>query len=183
MLRMYVNEDQDNWDEILSLVTYSYNTGIRSSTGFCPFEILFGHKPRLPIDLLLVPPSAELSSAPELEQKLANRIRKIQTIAGKVNKTSQAKMKERYDAKTRPISFKQGDLVLRKIQRYEPGTSRKLSACWDGPHRVVYAPRDSPTVIIHLFDDPDGAHDKLNVMLLKKYTERPGVATISFSSF
>ncbi len=173
ILCMYINEDQDNWDEILPFVNYSYNTGARSSTGNSPYELLLGRKPRLPIDLLLVPSPQELSSTPELVQKLAARLRKVQGVARAVNQTAQVKMKKRYDARARQVSFKQGDLVLRRIERYQAGTSCKLAPFWDGPHRVVYAPTDAPNVIIRLFDHLSGKHEKVHVIRFKKYTERP----------
>ncbi len=113
MLRMYVNEDQDNWDEMLPLVTYSYNMGMRSSTGYTPYELVFGHQPHLPIDLLLIPRQDEMSESPELVQKLAAHLKKIQNVAKSVNKMAQTKMKIRYDANTKDQNFAQGDLVLR----------------------------------------------------------------------
>ncbi|MCP3666838.1 MAG: DDE-type integrase/transposase/recombinase, partial [Gammaproteobacteria bacterium] len=57
MLKMYVDSDQQNWCEMLSLVTYSYNTGVRSSTSFSSYELLFGFPPHVPLDNLLIPPS------------------------------------------------------------------------------------------------------------------------------
>ncbi len=131
---------------------------------------------RFAIDL---PPSTDLVSAPEHVQKLANHLKKIQAVVRKLNFASQTKIKQWYNPKTGPISYKQGDLALQKVRRFDAGFSWKLSACWDGTYHVVYAPFDAPTVIIRLFDNPDGPHDKFNVMLLKKYVERPGDAIVS----
>jgi hypothetical protein len=42
-LRHYINEYQTNWDEWVPFTTYAYNTMVHSTTGFNPFELLFGH--------------------------------------------------------------------------------------------------------------------------------------------
>ena len=36
------------WDEILPLAIFSCNSCRNESTGYLPFELLFGRKPRLP---------------------------------------------------------------------------------------------------------------------------------------
>ncbi len=172
MLRMYI-DDQSNWDEMLDLVTYSYNTGARSSNGFSPFELLFGTKPRVPLDNLLVPPQRELVGAPELVQKLAKHLKKIQNTAKQVNDTKRETAKVKYDNSAKELKLKIGDQVLMKIERSEMGVARKLAPFWDGPHRVVYAPQNSPNVILRFYDDPDGKYDKVHVNRLKKFEERP----------
>lgn len=40
----------NNWDDYLAAVTFGYNTGQHSTTGFSPFHLLFGCEPRLPAD-------------------------------------------------------------------------------------------------------------------------------------
>ena len=53
------------------------------------------------------------------------------------------------------------------------GHTGKLDHQWDGPHRVVYATPDGPTVVIRYFDDPTAEYQKVSVHRLKKYTPRP----------
>ena len=106
----------------------------------------------------------------ELVQKLSARLAKIQKVAKAFNKKQQIKMKKRCDKNVRhPIHYKVGDLVLLRIKCHLVGQSKAFSSFWDGPHRIVYAPIDSPNVIIRFFDDPNGKHDKVNVERLKKY--------------
>ncbi len=169
MLKMFVDEDSTNWDLMLPFVTFAYNTGVRSGTGFSPYEVLFGHAPRLPIDNILVPPRRDLKSLPVYVRDTAERIKKVQKLAAEISTIQQEKMKVRYDRKTRQKRFQVGDLVLLKIERLGPGQSKKLSSYWEGPHRIVYCPLDAPTAVIRFFDDPDGKYDKVSTMRLKKY--------------
>lgn len=48
MLCHFVNNNQSNWDEILSYVTMAYNSQIHETTGYSPFELLYGRKMRTP---------------------------------------------------------------------------------------------------------------------------------------
>jgi len=50
---MFINKNQDDWDEHVPYATFSTNIHENSSTGYSPFELLFGRKPLLPIDRAL----------------------------------------------------------------------------------------------------------------------------------
>ena len=52
MLRCFIEENLEEWDEYLSLLAFAYNTAIHATTGMQPFQMLYGRKPRLPIDLI-----------------------------------------------------------------------------------------------------------------------------------
>lgn len=53
MLRCFINDNHSNWDELLSSLCFAYNTSVHSTTNTTPFEVLFGRKPKLPLDLVL----------------------------------------------------------------------------------------------------------------------------------
>jgi len=46
-----VNEKQNDWDEHLKPVAFSYRTGLQNSRRFSPFEMMYGAKSRLPLEL------------------------------------------------------------------------------------------------------------------------------------
>lgn len=149
MLAMYVSEDRDNWDEVLGIVTYAYNSSPRTSTGFSPCELLFGISPRLPIDQMLIPGQAELANSPELLQGLAAKLRLIRRLAQQHSDKRHAGQKKGRDKVFRAPKFCEGDWVLRRIEVIH-GPGRKLAPKWDGPHQVVYAPLQPTTVILKL---------------------------------
>ena len=39
------------WDDLLDTCIYAYNTSVHESTSFTHFEVMFGHKAILPIDV------------------------------------------------------------------------------------------------------------------------------------
>lgn len=49
---MTTNEAQDDWGERLGAATYAYNSARHTSTGFAPYELMYGRLPSLPGDLL-----------------------------------------------------------------------------------------------------------------------------------
>ncbi len=52
MMTHLVNEKQDDWDEHLPAIEFALNTFVHSSTGFTPWELQFGRKPKLPIEII-----------------------------------------------------------------------------------------------------------------------------------
>jgi hypothetical protein len=51
MLLAHVNEDKDNWDDQLQQLAFAYNTSIHATTGYTPYELVYGRKPKLPLDI------------------------------------------------------------------------------------------------------------------------------------
>ncbi|CAF1585106.1 unnamed protein product [Didymodactylos carnosus] len=43
------DENLNNWDEYLLAVLYAYNTGQHPTTGYSPFQLMFGREPTLPL--------------------------------------------------------------------------------------------------------------------------------------
>ena len=52
MLRSMSENKKIRWKEHVNKMTFAYNCTRHDSTGFSPFELLFGRKPRLPIDII-----------------------------------------------------------------------------------------------------------------------------------
>ena len=45
MQACYVHNNHSNWDLYLQAVAFAYNTSIHSTTGYSPYEIIYGKKP------------------------------------------------------------------------------------------------------------------------------------------
>lgn len=53
MLSLFVDENQMNWDRLLSYVMMAYRSSVQASTGFTPYKVLFGQEMVLPVDIML----------------------------------------------------------------------------------------------------------------------------------
>ena len=72
-LRCYILEDQTDWDKWIPYTTFVLNTTPHSSTGFTPYELLFGRKPNIPGILQRDPPEIRYnfnSYVQELQSRL-----------------------------------------------------------------------------------------------------------------
>ena len=47
-LRSFADSSHENWPELLPVFEFAYNNSQNPSTGFAPYEILYGRCPRLP---------------------------------------------------------------------------------------------------------------------------------------
>ena len=52
MLRKLVSKEGKNWDRLLLYVLFAYWEVPQSTTGFSPFELLYGREVRGPLDVL-----------------------------------------------------------------------------------------------------------------------------------
>ena len=51
MLSKMTNERGGQWDEFIDSSLFAYNTSVHESTHYSPFEVMFGRKATLPVDL------------------------------------------------------------------------------------------------------------------------------------
>lgn len=52
MIRALPPKAKHRWPQMLKSLTFCYNATIHETTGFPPFQLIFGRTPRLPIDML-----------------------------------------------------------------------------------------------------------------------------------
>ena len=51
MLVKAIEKKKEEWDQFLDPCVYAYNTAVHESTKFTPFQLMFGRKAVLPIDI------------------------------------------------------------------------------------------------------------------------------------
>ena len=80
MISAFVDVDQMTWDIHLEKFAFAYNTSVHAVTKQTPFELMFGRKPRLPIDII-IPNPEPLGRVPILkEYKLLNELGEITVL-------------------------------------------------------------------------------------------------------
>lgn len=136
-LKHYINQNQNNWDDYVSLAMFTYNNHIHSSTGFTPFELIFGRKSHIP---------SSLSSAPEFRysyddyhSNLKLKFNKAYEMARQHLIKNKERSKIYYDKKNNVTEskFKIGDFVYIKNQQIKPGLTKKLSEKFKGPYEIT----------------------------------------------
>ena len=50
-----IQKNLKSWEECLQFIEFAYNRTVYSTTGFSPFEIVYGFNPLTPLDLLPLP--------------------------------------------------------------------------------------------------------------------------------
>ena len=142
-----VADDKQHWDEYLDSCVYAYNTSKHESTKYTPFELMFGRKAVLPIELEVCKDSAEdcLEKYKKLPDLVTEDVDKLTT--GRQAALHQAKeniliaqqrQKEAYDVKhAKPGAFEVGAMVLRKDFRRKKRKGGKMDPRWVGPYKIV----------------------------------------------
>ncbi|KAL0269062.1 UNVERIFIED_CONTAM: hypothetical protein PYX00_010797 [Menopon gallinae] len=134
-IKHYINAQQANWDEQIPFAMFACNTNIHTSTGYSPFEILFGRKPYLPSKLTQEP---EISySYDDFVEDLKQRLQYTQKVARERIVASKTKTKQHYDKQSNPHMYSVGDKVLIKNSSTKLGTSKKLAPRYSGPYKII----------------------------------------------
>lgn len=139
-LRHFINNNQDNWNELVSFGCFSYNTTIHESTGFTPHFLHFGRDAQVPSSL-----HAENKSFYEYNDfvsEVQHNIRASFEIARNHIIKSKEKNKIIYDRKTKDTKFKVGNKVKLLVESVRQGRSKKLEPQWSGPYTIIESLND-----------------------------------------
>ena len=166
ILRNYINYRQDDWDIFLPAVAYAINTAENQSTGFTPYQMIYGVNTKGPIDFI----GRDEEVNPTVKE-FSEQMMKMTTIARDQIIRAQAKQKEQVDKHRRSHDFKVGDLVLvsNRNMMIDRRRSRKLGFKFIGPFKIIR--QISPETF-----ELDGkgklpSYQRFHVNLLKPYHE------------
>ena len=155
MLRTLPESYKSHWKEYLNKVVHAYNCTRHKLTGYSPFYLIFGHHPRLPIDLVFnLKPPVENKSYPKYVADWQSALKEAYSITASKCKAQGDKAKAFYDLKVRSSTLLPGDRVL--IENIsECGGPGKLRSYWeDKVHVVVH--RKSPDSPVYQLKPENG---------------------------
>lgn len=168
MIRTYCLENERDWDEGVHLLLFAARESVQESTGFSPFELVFGHQVRGPLSLFSEQWSNHDSNISLLDyvSKFKERLHRACALAKENLESSQRKMKTWYDRKARTRKFKPGDKVLVLF----PLQSNPLQARFHGPYEIYSKVNDLNYVV----KTPDRRKPRqlCHINMLKPYHDR-----------
>ena len=178
MLRKLSKEQPTKWDRYLAAALFAYREVPQDSTGFSPFELLFGKPVRGPMSILRElwtkeKQNEEVKLASHYVVDLRNRIYETCELAKANLKNASDKQKAHFDLSAKERSFQPGDKVLLLL----PEKHNKLEMAWQGPYEVVQklGPCDYKIKIGQKFKI-------FHANLLKLFLERQSIAVIAIDS-
>ena len=149
MLVKFCQDKKDAWDEHLDSCTFGYNTSQHDSTKFSPFELMFGRKAVLPVELDTQKESPEdvleeFNNAPSADSN-ASFLQKLMdtrsAIIGKAKENitkAQEKQRKHYNRKhASPAVYQVGATVLIKDFLRHKRKEGKIDYCWLGPYVIL----------------------------------------------
>ena len=169
MIRSYCFDTEKDWDEGIHLLLFAVRESVQESLGFSPFELVFGHSVRGPLKLLKETFLSNDETPLNLLQYVSdfrNRLSRACEVARSNLKTSQGKMKARYDNHVIDRKFKPGDKVLALL----PIPGRPLQARYFGPYIIDKKTSD----LNYIINTPGRRKNKqmCHITMLKEYFDR-----------
>ena len=169
MLRKSIDREGRNakdWDTLLPYLLFAYREVPQSSTGFSPFELLYGHTVRGPLDILKESWQGSIRGEESVVSHvlaIRERLERTMKLVEFNLKRAQEQQSVQYNQNAKQREFAAGDLVLVLL----PTTQDKLCAKWQGPYQVL----EKKGRVNYLIDMHDHQKRKrvYHVNLLKKW--------------
>lgn len=141
MVSLYVDAEQDDWDDFLPCALYAYNGSVHATHGYQPNELMMGRKLRTPAELLrrsnLRRPHQTLDAYHEV---LMHDLKTAQELAALALQKEQARQAMYYNQRSgrQKTVFKSKQLVWVYKPARGPGIT-KFGHRWRGPGQIVEA--------------------------------------------
>lgn len=136
MLRKMIETDGKDWDQLLPYLLFAIREVPQASTGFSPFELLYGRRPRGLLDLAKEAweeqPTRHTTIVEHVE-KMHQRMSQLWPMVRDHMHKAQEEQARLYNRGAQVREFSPGDKVLVLIPTHEC----KFLAKWHGPYEVV----------------------------------------------
>jgi len=117
MINRMMGIHKSSWHLKIFLALWTYRTSVKTTTGFTPFQLVYGLEAVLPIKCEITSLKIAIELLPntttEEERFLyLNQLNETRRDASFANEMHKKHVKAQYDKNVHPHSFEQGDLVL-----------------------------------------------------------------------
>ncbi len=176
MLKKFASQNQRDWNEYLPYLLFAYREVPTESTGFSPFELLYGHRVRGPLDVLRETWTEEESQEMPVAAHVVDMRSRLHEMAELVQENmtkSQRKQKCYYDRGTQERTLKVGEQVLVLL----PTVRNKLKLEWVGPYRVTR----QVTPVDYELEMPGRRKERkvYHINLLKRWNPAPAITLLA----
>ncbi|OXA47863.1 Retrovirus-related Pol polyprotein from transposon opus [Folsomia candida] len=159
-------KSHSDWDTWLPHITFAINSSKHTTTGFSPFELLYGREVVLPTE------SAFIAEEYISLEKFLSHIRSARTLAWDRIQHSQEVAKFYYDKKRKHIEFPIGSQVLCRKYIQKKGLAAKLMQYWFGPYMIKRKLSDVNYIISATMSNSRVITETAHVEKLKLYNSR-----------
>ena len=138
MLKRLCTEEPRDWDRYINALLFAYREVPQESTGFSPFELLYGRTVRGPMQILRnmwtkEQQPDEVRNSYQYVVELRGRTEKTLRIAHRNLREAQGRYKHHYDRRSRPRGLKVEDQALMLLLTNQ----NKLLMQWKGLYPVT----------------------------------------------
>ena len=166
-LRAFCNEHQDDWDDYLDMLELGFNSTVQASTQRSPYELLYGVKPRLPIDIALAGVAPRVPAALDRAKRMQEALRFVRDQLG----SAQQRQATNANRHRREAAFAVGDPVLLSTEGLQlRGFNNKLCSRFVGPFAVT-AIVNANAYTLALPPQLQALHPTFNIDRLKPYRD------------
>ena len=136
MLKKFVNKSGKDWDDYLPYLLFAYREVPQESTGFSPFELLYGRRVRGPLDILRESWTGESEAEVPVAAyvvEMRDRLQEMSALVRDTAQQAQRRQKQNYDRRAKVRTLQPGEKVLVLL----PKQKNKLKLEWVGPYTVL----------------------------------------------
>uniref|UniRef100_A0AAZ1XHG4 Gypsy retrotransposon integrase-like protein 1 n=1 Tax=Oreochromis aureus TaxID=47969 RepID=A0AAZ1XHG4_OREAU len=149
MLGTLQEDDKLKWRDHVQPLAHAYNCTKNDTTGYSPYQLMFGRQPNLPIDVAFGLNVSRQDSVTHSEyvKKLRESLQESYKLAVEHSEKTALRNKSRYDLKVRESTLEVGDRVL--VKNVGIRGKHKLADRWSQTvYKVVKQINDSPVYVV-----------------------------------
>ena len=166
-LRVFANDEQSNWAQLLPIAEFAYMNSHHSSIGTTPFFLMYGYHPEIHWELGDESSGGEVPAASEKVKMLQmTRDQAIERL-----RSAQESQAKYYNKHHKPKAYAVGQLVMlaaRNLKQKRP--SKKLAHKYIGPFRII--DKVGAQAYRLLLPSTYKIHNTFHVSLLEPYHHR-----------
>lgn len=137
MLGTLKTQEKAHWKDFVRPLVHAYNCTKHETTGYTPYELMFGRQPRLPVDLIFN--TSVNREGPKFHsqyvQSLKTHLQESYKLAQKNAAKTAERNKVRFDRRVTESTLEEGDRVL--VRNVRLRGKHKLADRWDPVVHIV----------------------------------------------